>query len=303
MGRGRTRRVLSAAVLGLIGAVLAFGGVHTSAAVAPHTYLALGDSITFGYVAYPPAADGTNPFADADNFVAYPSYVGAALRLQTVDAACPGESTASMITLGAPDAGCTSYRSAYPLHTSYPNLSQLDFADAFLAANTSARLVTIAIGINDVLIAIGRCGGADQTACIGQHLPQVLATVRANLVIIVHNLRATGYREAIVLVNYYALEYANAQTTGIIRALDASIATVGAAEHLPVANSFDAFKNATASTHGDGCAAGLFGPGPSTLGPCDLHPDAAGQHMLASAVERAVRLIPEPTSQTRRGRA
>lgn len=290
MGPGRTtRRALSAAVLALIAALLAFGGVRTAAAVPPPTYLALGDSITFGYVAYPPAAGGTNPFEDADNFVAYPAYAGAALRLQSVDAACPGESSASMITLGAPDAGCASYRSAYPLHASYADLSQLAFAEAFLTANRSTELVSIAIGMNDMLMAIAHCGGASQTACIEQRLPQVLAALRLNLTTIVHSLRATGYRGTILLVNYYALEYANAQTTGVIRALDASIATVGAAEHLPVANSFDAFQNATASTHGDGCAAGLFGPGPSSLGPCDLHPDAAGQHVLASAVERAVR--------------
>lgn len=289
MGPGRTtRRALSAAALALIAALLAFGGVRTAAAVAPPTYLALGDSITFGYVASPPSADGSNPFADAGNFVAYPSYVGAALRMQTVDAACPGESSASMITLGAPDAGCASYRSAYPLHAAYASLSQLDFADAFLTANRSTHLVSIAIGINDVLMAIAHCGGAYQTVCIEQRLPRVLATLRVNLTSIVHSLRATGYRGTILLVNYYALEYANTQTTGIVTALDASIAQVGAADHLRVVDSFDAFRNAAAAMHGDECATGLFGPGPSTLGPCDLHPDAAGQHVLAAAVERAL---------------
>ena len=289
MAGGRTtRRALAAVVLVLIAVLLAFGGAHAGAVTRLHPYLALGDSITFGYVVDPPAADGSAPFADADNFVAYPSYVGAARGLETVDAACPGESSASMITLGAPDAGCASYRSAYPLHTDYPGLTQLQFADAFLTANTGTRLVSIAIGINDVLLAIAHCGGAEHTVCVQQHLPAVLAALHENLVTIVASLRATGYQGTIVLVNYYALEYANAATTGDVRALDATIAAVGREEHLPVADTFDAMKRAAAATNGDECATGLFGPGPSTLGPCDLHPDPAGQQVLATALERAL---------------
>ena len=58
-------------------------------------YLALGDSIAFGYR---PA-----PWADyrrAANFAAYPEDLAAALKLNLVNAACPGETSASMINPG-----------------------------------------------------------------------------------------------------------------------------------------------------------------------------------------------------------
>jgi lysophospholipase L1-like esterase len=292
VGPGIAKRTAVPAVLASLVSVLLFVGAPTHAAVAPlqRPYLALGDSITFGYVGQPaPPPDGSNPFSDADNFAGYPTYVGMAHGLQTVNAACPGESSASMITLGAPDAGCASYRSAYPLHVDDAAITQLQFAESFLLSNPDTRLVTIAIGINDMLLAIARCGGPQHAACINHELPAVLSSVRSNVTTIIGAVRATGYRGTIVLVNYYALEYANSETTGIVRALDATIAQVGADEHLRVADSFDAFKRATAATDGDACASGLFGAGPSTLGPCDLHPDVAGQRLLASAVEAALR--------------
>ena len=292
MGLGVAKRTALPAVVALLAALLVFLGASTPAAVAPlhHVYLALGDSITFGYVARPaPPADGSDPFLHADDFTGYPSYVGAARGMQIVNAACPGESTASMITLGAPDAGCAGYRAAYPLHVPYPGITQLQFAQAFLQANPDTQLVTVAIGINDVLLSITRCGGPRRTSCVARDLRATLASVRQNLLTIVAALRATGSHARILLLNYYALEYANADSVGPVRALDATIAEVAAEEHLRVADSFGAFKRATAATHGDACTAGLFGPGPSTLGPCDLHPDVAGHRVLAAAVEEALR--------------
>ena len=290
-GPGLAKRWAVPTVLAVVVAVLVFVGAPTVAAVAPlkHPYLALGDSITFGYVSNPaPTADGSGPFANPGNFTGYPTYVGASLGLQPVNAACPGETSTSMMALGAPDAGCASYRGAYPLHVEYSGLTQLQFAAAFLQAHPDTRLVTVAIGINDVGLAVPRCGGLRNTACLERTVPSVLATLRANLTAIVRTLRDTGSHATIVLVNYYALEYTNAETVGIVRELDASIATVAAADHLRLADSFDAFQLATEATNGDACTSGLFPPGRSTLGPCDLHPHDAGQHVIAGAVEAAL---------------
>lgn len=291
-GPGFARRRAVVASLAAIAAVLWFLGAPTFASVAPlqHHYLALGDSITFGYVSQPaPTPDGSNPFSNPDNFAGYPAYVGAALGLQTVNAACPGETSTSIMAFGTPDAGCASYRAAYPLHVAYAGLTQLQFAEALLQANPDTQLVTVAIGINDAGLAVPRCRGIRNTSCLERDLPVVLSTVLSNLTTIVRALRVTGSHATIVLVNYYALEYANPKTAWIVRALDATIGQVGADEHLRVADSFDAFKRATDAMDGDACVSGLFGPGSSTLGPCDLHPNAAGQHLLANAVEAAVR--------------
>ena len=291
-GRGFAKRWAVVGSLAAISAVLWLLGAPTTAAVAPlqHHYLALGDSITFGYVSRPaPVPDGSNPFSNPETFVGYPTYVGVALGLQAVNAACPGETSTSIMASGTPDAGCASYRAAYPLHVPYEGLTQLQFAEAFLRANPDTQLVTIAIGINDVGLAVPRCGGIKNTSCLERDLPAVLSTVRSNLTTIVRVLRGTGSHATIVLVNYYALEYANATTTGLVRSLDATIAEVGADEHLRVADSFDAFKRATDSSDGDACMSGLFAPGASTLGPCDLHPTEAGQRLLADTVESALR--------------
>ncbi|MBV8529207.1 MAG: SGNH/GDSL hydrolase family protein [Candidatus Dormibacteraeota bacterium] len=290
-GPGIARRWAVPAALAIVGAVLVFIGAPTVAAVAPlkHPYLALGDSITFGYVSSPSAADGSEPYANAANFTGYPTYVGASLGLQTVNAACPGETSTSLLALGAPDAGCASYSGANPLHIPYSGLTQLQFAAAYLQSHPDTKLVTVAIGINDIGLAVPRCGGLRNTACLQRSLPLVLSTLRTNLTTIVHTLRATGAGATIVLVNYYALEYRNAEAVTIVRSLDASIAQVGAQEHLRVADSFDAFKLASDATNGDACTSGLFPSGASTLGPCDLHPNDAGQHVLASAVEAALR--------------
>ena len=291
-GRGFARRRAFVGSFAAFAAVLWLLGAPTSAAVAPlqHHYLALGDSITFGYVSHPaPTPDGSNPFSNPENFAGYPTYVGAAMGLQTVNAACPGETSTSIMAFGTPDAGCASYRTAYPLHVPYEGLTQLQFAEAFLQANPDTQLVTVAIGINDVGLAVPRCGGSRSTGCLERDLPAVLSTVRSNLTTIVRALRATGSHATIVLINYYALEYANTTTTGLVRSLDATIAQVGADEHLRIADSFDAFKRATDSGDGDACATGLFAPGRSTLGPCDLHPTDAGQRLLANSVESAVR--------------
>lgn len=284
-------RSLPAVVVVAIGLLLVLGGVPISEAGATSapSYLALGDSITFGYVDYPPPELGSDPYANADNSVGYPSTVGTALGLQVVNAACPGETTSSMITMGAPDAGCASFRSSYPLHVAYDGLSQLAFAEAFLRGNRGTKLVTIGIGINDVFRAGSLCGGFDNSGCIQRQLPSTLDAVRSNLFDIVRTVRHAGYTDPIVLLTYYALEYADAATVNVIRALDATIEDVAATDSVLIADSFDAFSAAAAATHGDACAAGLFGRGPSSLGPCDVHANANGQHLLATVVEGAVR--------------
>jgi hypothetical protein len=64
-------------------------------------YLALGDSIAFGYRPAPWA-----DYRDAADFAAYPEDLAAALKLNLVNAACPGETSASMINPAAPSNGC-----------------------------------------------------------------------------------------------------------------------------------------------------------------------------------------------------
>ena len=68
------------------------------------TYLALGDSVTFGYEEKQvvPAPN----YSDASSFIGYPELLGSALHLKVVNAACPGETSSSLIDATAQSNGC-----------------------------------------------------------------------------------------------------------------------------------------------------------------------------------------------------
>src|SRR5947209_4637182 len=86
----------------------------------PQEYLALGDSVPFGY------SPLVSPF-NADNFIGYPTPVAAALKESLTNATCPGETSSHFISLTGSDNVCGFYRAHFPLHVAY-STSQLDFA-------------------------------------------------------------------------------------------------------------------------------------------------------------------------------
>src|SRR5947209_479347 len=141
-------------VLGLPAVAGARRPVRTPGLTPGSRYLALGDSVTFGYEesAVVPAPN----YHDAASFISYPQLVGQALHLKVVNAACPGETAASLINPNGPSNGCEStpkapnvgYRRSFPLHVSYKG-SQLAFAVAYLRAHPDTRLVSLMIGAND----------------------------------------------------------------------------------------------------------------------------------------------------------
>ena len=272
------------------------GGAHPMIAVTPSAppvvqvpgepgYLALGDSIAFGYRPLPSFADYRNPAA----FTAYPEDVAPALKLNLVNAACPGETTASMINTGAPSNGCETnawggpgYRRIAPLHVSYRG-SQLNYAVRYLQQHPDTRLVTIGIGANDLF----RCEATTADHCAGPDLGRTLAGVTANLDTIMSALRNQAqYRHTLVVVTYYALYYGTAVSVTPVEALNAALAGPAARYGARLANGFAAFRAASARAGGDTCAAGLRIKLAS--GGCDLHPTALGQQVLAAAVEAAV---------------
>jgi lysophospholipase L1-like esterase len=274
----------------------AVGGSHPMIAVTPSAppvvqvpgepgYLALGDSIAFGYRPLPSFADYRNPAA----FTAYPEDVARALKLNLVNGACPGETTASMINTGAPSNGCETnvrggpgYRSIAPLHVSYRG-SQLNYAVRYLQQHPDTRLVTIGIGANDLF----RCEATTADHCAGPDLGRTLAGVTANLDTILSALRNQAqYRHTLVVVTYYALNYGDAASVTPVEALNAALAGPAARYGARLANGFAAFRAASARASGNTCAAGLRIKLAS--GGCDLHPTALGQQVLAAAVEAAV---------------
>jgi hypothetical protein len=129
---------LRAVVIGLVSVgLLAVGAAVPASAVSvsnsnPNNYLALGDSVPFGFN---PLL--VQPGVSSTAFVGYPELASDLFRprLKVVNAACPGETSTSLITGTRPDNGCQDFRQAIDaLHVSYSG-SQLAFAESYVAAN------------------------------------------------------------------------------------------------------------------------------------------------------------------------
>jgi len=264
----------------LLSAVLLFGlaAVPASAASAANlsqglSYLALGDSVPFGF----------NPLVDASNianFTGYPEIVAQRLHVKDVNATCPGEATGGFLSLTGTDNVCRPYRSAFPLHVSY-STSQIDYAMAYLRSHPRTRLVTLTLGANDFFRFTKDCDVDVTFGTCPLGLGGVLAVMRANLNTILGDIRATGYTGLIVGVTYYALNYDPASVGGTL-ALDGQMEAAAAAHGALIASGFDAWAPVAATAGGDSCAAGLLiALGDGT---CDVHPTPLGRDLLASAV-------------------
>jgi len=295
---GRARRAAAAAVVAgvLAAAACAAGAGPLSAAksTAAHTaaggsgYLALGDSVAFGY--RPPQVTPPAAYRNAANFTGYPSVVAGDLGLTVANASCPGETTASMISTAAPSNGCENspgpqpaYRRMYPLHVAYTG-SQLAFAVSFLERHPGTRLVTIDIGANDLDL----CRDTTPDQCTGTGFQQTLARAGSNLDAILAALRDTArYRGGLVVLTLYPVNYRDTTAVSRIEALNAVLSQQGERFGARIASGFGAFEAASAGTGGNACAAGLLIRLPG--GGCDPHPSPLGRDVLASAIVAAVR--------------
>jgi hypothetical protein len=265
------------AVLGLVG--LAAPAASASPVPRAHpTYLALGDSVPFGYRANLPPFFYEFP----QLFVGYPEIVGPTLGTRTLNAACPGETTTSFMT-GAGSNGCedsvgstTGYRDLYRLHENYRG-TQLQYALNTLHRNPNVRLVSLMLGANDAFL----CQKTTTDDCVSE-LPGVLNTVGTNLAATLAQLRS-AYGGRIVDVTYYTLDYLNPTGVAATQLLNTAITTAAASvPGVVVADGFAAFQSRAVAAGGSAIAAGLVLPG-------DVHPTLLGQFLLAQAVERAAR--------------
>lgn len=254
-------------------------------------YIALGDSLAFGYRE---AANLPAPtYNKAHSFVGYPEIVAKDLNLKLNNGSCPGETTGSMIRTKAASNGCEhgvgnvgpGYRSHYPLKSEYLR-SQLDWAIDILKFYRGARLVTVSLGADDVAL----CQKTTADHCTSPaEISAMVTTVKNHMAQILYRLRQGAlYKGQIVLVNDYSPNYADPVETNLVKQMNAAFDSSAAKWHAQVAQSFGAFQSAAAQTNGDGCAAGLLTILQSAATPCGAAPSMAGQVVLASAVEQAV---------------
>lgn len=261
------------------------GGDVSASLSGSTSYLALGDSIAFGF---DPRAAPDDPTA----FIGYPEQLAADEARGVANAACQGETSGSFLDAGAPDNGCHAWRAAGDfMHVAYASNaeSQIGFAVGWLKAHRETRLVTIGIGANDLLLAQAACGG-DTTCTLGK-LPAVTAGITLNVSAIAIALRSAGYFGELIAVSYYSTNYtdlAQQLALGAInQALEDPIRAVGGR----VASGYDAFALASLSSGGDPCRAGLLIPltfnSDGSVATCDKHPSPKGRAVLAQAVELA----------------
>jgi lysophospholipase L1-like esterase len=256
------------------------------------TYLALGDSVAFGYV--PPQAVPPPNYRDAHSFVGYPEDVAQALRVGVGNASCPGETTDSMLVAGGVSNGCenspgspTGYRTLYPLHVQYQG-TQMQYALKYLAVHRHTQLVTIDIGANDVFL----CQETTQDHCASRaELQAVLQQIQANLTAIYTQIRDVAhYQGPLVALTYYSLSYSDPAQVAGTQLLDSVIASVTQAFGGKVADGFAAFQGPSAAFGGSPCAAGLLIKLPD--GTCNIHPSPVGHLLLAQAIEGVVGALP-----------
>jgi lysophospholipase L1-like esterase len=288
-GMGRLAKLaVGAAVLavGLAPSVPASAASTARASAPTGTYLALGDSVAFGYI--PPNAVPPPNYLDPSSLVGYPEDAGRALRLSVANASCPGETTGSMIAVGAQSNGCENsigspvgYRTVFPLHVKYAN-TQLAYAIRYLASHPNTQLVTIDVGANDAFI----CQATTADHCFSE-FAALLNQVEQNLKTIYTGIReAAHYQGNLVALSYYSTTYTSPLLVAEVKALNSAIAKATKQFGGIVANGFQVFKDASLPHGGDPCAAGLLIKLPD--GTCNIHPSPAGHLLLAGAIAQAL---------------
>jgi lysophospholipase L1-like esterase len=265
--------------------------ITTKTPVTPgSTYLALGDSVTFGYEE-PQVVPAPN-YADASSFVGYPELVGSALHVNVVNAACSGETSSSLVNATAQSNGCENtvngspgYRTQFPLHVKY-NGSQLGFAVSYLKKHHNVRLVSLMIGANDFFVCqettADHCASFTELAAVG-------ATVSKNIKTILSSIRDKAhYGGQIAIVNYYSLDYSSATGTAQSALLNTTQDNAAKPFHVIIADGFGQFEAGSVHSGGNSCKAGLITQ--LSTGTCGIHPSYAGAGLLAQAVEKAIHL-------------
>ena len=199
-------------------------------------YLALGDSIAFGYQAakhragLPPSGFNTG----------YVDVLLARLRqirpsITVVNYGCPGETTTTFIV-----GGCLANSLDFPLHEAFSG-AQLDAAVTFLRAHPGeVSPITLTLWSNDVREFVASC--PDQ-ACILNGAPAALASIVNNLALILGRLRAAAPDAEIIVTgswdsNLNALEFADP----LFQSLNQSMVSMTALQRLRFADPFPVFN-------------------------------------------------------------
>lgn len=276
---GRMLTIFMIVVLGV--ATLGPKGVEASSAQfnpPKQYYLALGDSLAFGYqqakfvqlAQHPPVDPAAFSTGYVDDFTQMLRMIQP--TIQTVNYGCPGETTTRFLS----SAGCPTY--PFALHNGYTT-SQMDAALAFLRTHPGqVSPITLDIGSDDVIGLLEGCATqSNPQSCIDSVLPGALNQVATNLNSILSELRAASPSSEIIVMEYYnplaVTPLADASNAVAVQ-LNNVIADDAQAHDARVADTFTPFN--------------LASPQPQTLcaltlmcSDSDIHASNAGYQVIA----------------------
>ncbi len=253
------------------------------------TYLALGDSLAFGYSLsrFESLLPEENPAGFDTGYVDDVSHVLEHLDpdLQVVNDGCPGETTESFIT------GPCQYQLSYPLHHPYTagkTGSQLADALTYLKEHPGAvNPITIDIGANDALGLVQNC--KLEAECIMKDAPGLLERISTNLGLILTELRSAAPRALIVVLGLYnpygsTITGGNQLTESLNETMAKAAAAIGArfADPLPFFNPPGAREAPTICLLTNMC--------PTPPATPDIHPTELGYKVLAKVILRQLGL-------------
>ncbi|MGD1057538.1 MAG: SGNH/GDSL hydrolase family protein [Solirubrobacteraceae bacterium] len=187
------------------------------AATVGNTYLALGDSLAYGYHAAQFKSElESKGYVEPETFdEGYVNDFAAALKivnpkLKLIDDGCPGETTETLINGSGIPGYCAGGPTGTPfpyafLHHSYsPYTSQLADALAILKENPNVSPITLDIGANDVLQFLGsKCGFPATFTCTPAQIETEFGHIAANVYSILSQLHAAAPKAQIVLIGLY----------------------------------------------------------------------------------------------------
>ncbi|HZS90489.1 MAG TPA: GDSL-type esterase/lipase family protein [Chloroflexota bacterium] len=277
-------------------------GAHAAGAAGPKQYyLALGDSLAYGYQ---PNGDYTHGYAD--DFLQYLQSNGSP-QLQLVNMACPGETTTTFMNGGCRHANMVKY--PWGVSNGVTITNQLAGALNFIQQHPGqVGPVTIDIGVNDIITDI------DPLNCLTR--PRILTDATqaiSNFTGILSQLKsALNGTGDILAMNYYdpyQLTNSNACQTVVqlTQTFNEQLQAVANNAGIPMADVFTAFGGDVLPPPSTGTATNTPTTGPGTATPTpwpsnplctytwfcsatDVHPTTAGYAAIANAIEQ----IPYP---------
>lgn len=209
-------RLLTCCLAALIALSALVFAASASAAKIGSTYLALGDSLAYGYHAALFKSELEKGSVEPSTFdKGYVDDFGAVLKLanpslQIINDGCPGETTETFIDGSGLPGYCAGGPTGTPfpyvyLHHSYsPHASQLADALAILKETPNVSPITLDIGANDVLqFLASKCGFPATFTCSPAEVEGEFAHIAGNVYSILAQLHAAAPSAQIVLIGLY----------------------------------------------------------------------------------------------------